>query len=158
LYRSEGWSCRQTIRKSLRPQKLEAPSHDFGTASALSGHVINDAVLLKTIGSSFIAAHSGANLVTADRILRSVCHCLRSLSERVGEGAHCFAVGAFAIPCLGFSDEASWQVGNPATVLMLVAMLSSSAAARVPINPEITGAPEIASKMSRLAENGDSYR
>lgn len=69
---------------ALRPQLVEAPSHDFGTASAFSGHVINDGVLLKTIGSSFIAAHSGANLVTADRILRSVCHCFCSLSERVG--------------------------------------------------------------------------
>lgn len=47
---------------------------------------------------------------------------------------------------------------NPATVLMLVAMLSSSAAARVPINPEIIGAPEVSSKMLCRAKNGNGYR
>lgn len=121
------------------PQHLELSSHDQAATRLFTGPMVENAIVLKTVGSDFVAAHSRPDLgfpVCRDSAMPSGLNPSIELRED-----HALGVGKIGVlgPPLLLLLDTGRNVKDAGRVLVLVAVLPASAGSGKPFNPEVSG-------------------
>lgn len=119
------------------PEKVHRALQDLMAGGCLAGDVVYNPVLLEAVGAALVAPHSRADMGAADGVLGARRGAPMQLRKCRADGLRSEALVGYPLPACSDTGDASRDVCDAATVLMLVPVLAALASPAEPLNGKV---------------------